>query len=70
MGALRRVMAATAPPAVAAAGLYPAPAPPFVFSVGAVKTLTGHLEGTAGLAGLLYGLTHLQQVAALPLRYR
>ena len=26
---------------------------PQVFTVGAVKSLTGHLEGTAGLAGLM-----------------
>jgi acyl transferase domain-containing protein len=42
----------------------------FVFTVGAVKATTGHLEGTAGLAGLAQALAALQQRAALPLRYR
>jgi acyl transferase domain-containing protein len=42
----------------------------FVFSIGAVKTLVGHLEGTAGLAGLAQALVVLQQQAVAPLRYR
>jgi acyl transferase domain-containing protein len=41
-----------------------------VFTVGAVKTLTGHLEGTAGLAGLLLSAVQLNQQFAHPLRYR
>ena len=42
----------------------------YVFSVGAVKALTGHLEGSAGLAGLAHALVVLQQQAVVPLRYR
>lgn len=42
----------------------------FVFSMGAVKALTGHLEGSAGLAGLAHALVVLQQQAVVPLRYR
>eukprot|EP00775_Hariotina_reticulata_P007135 gene7135-7350_t len=42
----------------------------FVFSMGAVKTLVGHLEGTAGLAGLAQALVVLQQQAVMPLRWR
>ncbi len=41
-----------------------------VFTVGAVKSLTGHLEGTAGLAGLLLCMLQLQQRSDPPLRYR
>lgn len=41
-----------------------------VFSVGAVKSLTGHLEGTAGLAGLMLCMLRLEQRAEPPLRYR
>lgn len=41
-----------------------------VFSVGAVKSLTGHLEGTAGLAGLMLCMLRLDQHAEPPLRYR
>lgn len=40
------------------------------FTVGAIKTLTGHLEGTAGLAGLLLAQTQLEQRYAHGLRYR
>ena len=39
-------------------------------TLGAVKSLTGHLEGTAGLAGLLQAVAALTQRAAPPLRYR
>lgn len=42
----------------------------YVFTVGAVKTLTGHLEGSAGLAGLLQALVVLRERAVAPLRYR
>lgn len=42
----------------------------YVFSVGAVKALTGHLEGSAGLAGLAHALVVLQHQALVPLRYR
>lgn len=41
-----------------------------MFTAGAVKALTGHLEGSAGLAGLLQAAVHLQQRAVYPLRYR
>lgn len=40
-----------------------------VFTVGAVKSLTGHLEGTAGLAGLMLCTLQLQQQSDPPLRY-
>ena len=40
------------------------------FTAGATKTLTGHLEGTAGLAGLLLGHVALSQQFAHGLRYR
>ena len=43
---------------------------PQVFTVGAVKSLTGHLEGTAGLAGLMLCTLQLQQRSDPPLRYR
>ncbi len=39
-------------------------------TLGAVKALTGHLEGTAGIAGLLQALVFLLQRATPPLRYR
>jgi acyl transferase domain-containing protein len=58
-GALRK---AVAPPgADAAAGS---------FTVGAVKALTGHLEGTAGLAGLMLCQVQLEHQFAHALRYR
>jgi acyl transferase domain-containing protein len=38
--------------------------------MGAVKALTGHLEGSAGLAGLAQAIAALQQQAVMPLRYR
>lgn len=41
----------------------------YVFSIGAVKALTGHLEGTAGLAGVAQALAALQYHAVFPLRY-
>ena len=41
-----------------------------IFTIGAVKSLTGHLEGTAGLAGLMLCTLQLQQQCAPPLRYR
>lgn len=41
-----------------------------VFTLGAVKSLTGHLEGTAGLAGLMLCMLQLQQRSDPPLRYR
>ena len=41
-----------------------------VFTVGAVKSLTGHLEGTAGLAGLMLCMLRLAHQAEPPLRYR
>lgn len=41
-----------------------------VFSVGAIKSLTGHLEGTAGLAGLMLCMLRLEHRAEAPLRYR
>ena len=40
------------------------------FTVGAVKSLTGHLEGTAGLAGLMLCMLRLEHHAEPPLRYR
>ena len=42
----------------------------YVFSVGAIKALTGHLEGSAGMAGLVHALLAGQQSAVFPLRYR
>ena len=60
-GALRKAVA----PAQAAAA--PAGA---AFTAGAIKTLTGHLEGTAGLAGLLLGQVALAQRFAHGMRYR
>ncbi len=44
--------------------------PGAVVTITAVKATTGHLEGTAGLAGLAQALVALRQAAALPLRYR
>ena len=41
-----------------------------VFTLGAVKSLTGHLEGTAGLAGLMLCMLQLQQRSDPPLRYQ
>jgi NADPH:quinone reductase-like Zn-dependent oxidoreductase/3-oxoacyl-(acyl-carrier-protein) synthase/acyl carrier protein len=41
-----------------------------VFMVGASKTLTGHLEGTAGLAGLMLCKVQMSYQFAHPLRYR
>lgn len=41
-----------------------------LFTVGGVKTLVGHLEGTAGLAGVLLAVMHMQQSVAPALRYR
>ena len=41
-----------------------------VFTLGAVKSLTGHLEGTAGLAGVLLCMLQLQQRSDPPLRYQ
>jgi acyl transferase domain-containing protein/NADPH:quinone reductase-like Zn-dependent oxidoreductase/acyl carrier protein/thioesterase domain-containing protein len=41
-----------------------------VFMVGASKTLTGHLEGTAGLAGLMLSKLQMSYQFAHPLRYR
>lgn len=40
------------------------------FTAGAIKALTGHLEGTAGLAGLLLGQVALAQRFAHGMRYR
>jgi acyl transferase domain-containing protein len=40
------------------------------FTVGAIKTLTGHLEGTAGLAGLMVNCLQLRNRFAHGLRYR
>ena len=40
------------------------------FTVGAIKTLTGHLEGTAGLAGLLLCQVQLTHQFSHALRYR
>jgi acyl transferase domain-containing protein len=40
------------------------------FTVGGIKTLTGHMEGTAGLAGLLLCQVQLSQQFAHALRYR
>ena len=58
-GALRKAVApAHSPPAGAS------------FTAGAIKTLTGHLEGTAGLAGLLLGQVALSQRLAHGMRYR
>lgn len=62
--ALRRAVAPVAPAAVAALP------EDFVFSAGAVKAVTGHLEGSAGLAGLAQAVAALQQQALMPLRYR
>lgn len=62
--ALRRAVAPVAPAAV------PQLPEDFVFSVGAVKAMTGHLEGSAGLAGLAHAVAALQQQAVTPLRYR
>jgi 3-oxoacyl-(acyl-carrier-protein) synthase len=40
------------------------------FTVGAMKALVGHLEGTAGLAGLLLSHVQMSQQFAHGLRYR
>ena len=40
------------------------------FTAGAIKTLTGHMEGTAGLAGLLLGQVALSQRFTHGMRYR
>jgi hypothetical protein len=42
----------------------------WLLTVGAVKVTTGHLEGSAGLAGLAAALAAQSQRAALPLRFR
>jgi hypothetical protein len=60
-GALRKAMPGPGGAGAAAAGL---------LTLGAVKAATGHLEGTAGLAGLAQALVALRERAALPLRYR
>jgi hypothetical protein len=44
--------------------------PPNGFSIGGIKTLLGHTEGTAGLAGLLLAVAAGARAAAVPLRYR
>lgn len=49
--------------------LQPDPRPPTA-PFGHHASSSSHLQGTAGLAGLLQGLVHLEQRAALPLRYR
>lgn len=59
-GALRKAVAPANTPA-------PSGQP---FTVGAMKTLTGHLEGTAGLAGLMLCQVQLSQQFAHSLRYR
>lgn len=41
-----------------------------IFTIGAIKTLTGHLEGTAGIAGLLLCQLQLHHCFAHGLRYR
>jgi len=41
-----------------------------IFTVGGIKSITGHLEGTAGLAGLLLSQVQLSQQSAHGLRYR
>lgn len=46
------------------------PSPQQVLTVGAIKSLTGHLEGTAGLAGLMLCTLQLQQRSDPPMRYR
>lgn len=48
----------------------PTPGSSGVLSFGGVKTLTGHLEGTAGLAGLLLAVQQLRFAVAPALRYR
>ena len=40
------------------------------FTIGAIKTLAGHLEGTAGLAGLMMNCLQLRHRFAHGLRYR
>ena len=40
------------------------------FTVGGIKALVGHLEGTAGLAGVTLAVMNLQQSLAPALRYR
>ena len=59
-GALRKAVAP-------ATGSGSAPAP---FTVGGMKTLTGHLEGAAGLAGLALAQVQVSQHFAHALRYR
>lgn len=59
-GALRK---SVAPSGSGAAGLG-------LFTIGAMKTLTGHLEGTAGLAGLVLCHVQLSKRFAHALRYR
>ena len=43
---------------------------PQTITVGGVKTLLGHTEGTAGLAGLLLAIAAGTHGSAMPLRYR
>lgn len=48
----------------------PSSAEPLPLTLTAVKVLTGHLEGTAGLAGLLQAAACIEQLCAAPLRMR
>ena len=52
------------------AGVSAMPRPPSGVTISGVKTLLGHTEGTAGLAGLLMAVAAGAQAAAVPLRYR
>ncbi len=46
------------------------PKQPQSITVGGIKTLLGHTEGTAGLAGLLLTVATGSHAASMPLRYR
>ena len=43
---------------------------PQTITIGSIKTLLGHTEGTAGLAGLLLAVATGTHGSAMPLRYR
>lgn len=66
-GALRK---AAAPPPSLTGSARISPPGPSPLTLTAIKTLTGHLEGSAGLAGLLQAIACLRQRATPPMRLR